>query len=191
MGNPDGPVPILAGHLWGPFTVLVSLVGASAMLGALAPCATATSRLVFSLGREGVLPAWFSRVDPARQTPRNALIVTLGLTFLATVPPAIIQGPQVVMDLWCNVILWYIACVYLVANLCNLIYFMGPGRAQRRLPWNVLAPLIAMAVQAWIIYRVVIMELRTTAAGRGAQVLILVLTVATVLWALRKPRTRA
>ncbi len=186
------PVPTLAGRIWGPFTVLVSLVGASAMLGALAPCATATSRLVFSLGREGVLPAWFSRVDAGRQVPRNALIITLAITFLATVPPGLYLGPAKLIAWWGNVIVWYIACVYLVANLCNLIYFAGPGRATRNLLWNVAAPLLAMTVQAWIIYRVVIVELWNAGGfGRSAQATIVLLTVVTALWALRRPQTHS
>lgn len=36
----------------------------------------ATSRLLFSMGRAKVLPAWFARVHPTRHTPHNAILFT-------------------------------------------------------------------------------------------------------------------
>ena len=43
----------------------------------------ASSRLVFSMGRARLLPAWFGAVDPARGTPRNALVFTGAVSLLA------------------------------------------------------------------------------------------------------------
>ncbi len=43
----------------------------------------ASSRLLFSMGRARLLPAWFGSVDPARGTPRNALLFTGAVSLLA------------------------------------------------------------------------------------------------------------
>ena len=43
----------------------------------------ASSRLLFSMGRARLLPAWFGAVDPARGTPRNALVFTGAVSLLA------------------------------------------------------------------------------------------------------------
>ncbi|MGH9063321.1 MAG: APC family permease [Acidimicrobiales bacterium] len=45
-------------------------------------CATASGRTLFAMGREGVLPRWFSRTHPRFETPVNA---TVTLAALATV----------------------------------------------------------------------------------------------------------
>lgn len=43
----------------------------------------ATSRLLFSMGRARILPAWFGEIDPKHHTPRNALLFILVLSLLA------------------------------------------------------------------------------------------------------------
>ena len=43
----------------------------------------ATSRLMFSMGRAGLLPPWFGAIDEARGTPRNALLFTGAASLLA------------------------------------------------------------------------------------------------------------
>ncbi|MDE2660017.1 MAG: APC family permease [Acidobacteriota bacterium] len=43
----------------------------------------ASSRLLFSMGRARLLPAWFGSIDPARGTPRNALAFTGAVSLLA------------------------------------------------------------------------------------------------------------
>ena len=43
----------------------------------------ASSRLLFSMGRARLLPPWFGTIDPARGTPRNALLFTGAVSLLA------------------------------------------------------------------------------------------------------------
>ncbi len=43
----------------------------------------ASSRLLFSMGRARLLPAWFGSIDPTRGTPRNALLFTGAVSLLA------------------------------------------------------------------------------------------------------------
>ena len=43
----------------------------------------ASSRLIFSMGRARLLPAWFGSIDRARGTPRNALLFTGAVSLLA------------------------------------------------------------------------------------------------------------
>ena len=43
----------------------------------------ATSRLLFSMGRAQLLPAWFSRIHPVHGTPANAVVFTAAVSLLA------------------------------------------------------------------------------------------------------------
>jgi amino acid transporter len=50
-------------------------------------CATASSRTLFAMGREGVLPGWFARTHPRFKTPANA---SIAVALVATAAAALI-----------------------------------------------------------------------------------------------------
>ncbi|MDO4418417.1 MAG: amino acid permease, partial [Eubacteriales bacterium] len=43
----------------------------------------ATSRLLYSMSREKVLPAWFGRLHPGYKTPANAIVFVLVIALAA------------------------------------------------------------------------------------------------------------
>ena len=43
----------------------------------------AESRLLWSMGRSGVLPPWFAYVSPTHRTPRNAILFAAGISLIA------------------------------------------------------------------------------------------------------------
>jgi amino acid transporter len=55
------------------------LAGLTSTLGVLIAAVNSQARLIFNAGREGLLPRWIGRVQPSRQTPRNAIFVFVGL----------------------------------------------------------------------------------------------------------------
>jgi amino acid transporter len=74
---------VAATFVGGPFGVLIEIGG---MLSAFIVCvgvATAGTRTMFAMGREGVLPAWLGRTHPKFQTPANATILVAVISTLA------------------------------------------------------------------------------------------------------------
>jgi amino acid transporter len=55
----------------------------------------ASSRLLFSLGRGGMLPHWFAEVDPVHHTPRNALLFVGAVSLLGPFVGKIALSPIV------------------------------------------------------------------------------------------------
>jgi len=55
------------------------LAGLTSTLGVLISAVNSQARLIFNAGREGLLPRWIGRVQPGRQTPRNAIFVFVGI----------------------------------------------------------------------------------------------------------------
>jgi amino acid transporter len=55
------------------------LAGLTSTLGVLISAVNSQARLIFNAGREGLLPRWIGRVQPSRQTPRNAIFVFVGV----------------------------------------------------------------------------------------------------------------
>lgn len=70
--------------LGGPFGGLVEIGGMLSAFVVCVGCATAGTRTLFAMGREGVLPAWLGRTHPKYQTPANAtLMVAIASTLAA------------------------------------------------------------------------------------------------------------
>jgi len=69
---------------------LVEIGGMAAAFIVCVACATAAARTLFSMGREGVLPAAFGRTHPRFQTPVNA---TLAVTAVAIVMALLVGYP--------------------------------------------------------------------------------------------------
>ncbi len=185
------PVPLLAGRVWGSGNIIVTLVGMVAMLGALVPCSTAASRLLYSLGREGTLPAWLTWVHPRHQTPWHSLHAVFLISIGAVVIPALAVGPNPTIGWWGSVVVWFILVVYFTANLCNILYYRRHLRDRFNVLWNLLCPLVAMVIQIAIAWRVVGKELWSAGwSGRSAQLFIVLASIACILQALRLNRQR-
>lgn len=71
----DWVLLIAAEELLGTFgTVLIGLAVSCAVLSGIMGFYLASSRLIFSMSRDGYLPAWFGEVDKKHATPKNSMI---------------------------------------------------------------------------------------------------------------------
>jgi amino acid transporter len=61
------------------FALFAYLAGLTSTLGVLIAAVNSQARLIFNAGREGLLPRWIGRVQPGRQTPRNAIYTFTGI----------------------------------------------------------------------------------------------------------------
>lgn len=109
-------------------------------------CATAASRTLFAMGREGVLPAVFARTHPRYKTPVNA---ALAVTVLAIVM-ALVMGyplsdstfghPLSNYYFWATTGTLLVIVVYIMICLGGIVYFWNT-RASRN--WN---PLVHVGI---------------------------------------------
>jgi amino acid transporter len=183
------PVPLLAGRVWGRFKVVVTLIGMIAMLGALAPCSMAASRLIYSLGRDGVLPGWLGWIHPRHRTPWHGLHVVFVLTLAAVVLPALLVGPAPTIAWWGGVVVWFILVVYFAANLCNIVYYRRLARHRSNPLWNLFVPLSAMTIQVLVLWQVVVKEAWDAGwMGRTQQIAIAMVSSVIALYVWRRGR---
>jgi len=83
LGEREAPLVEAAGHVAGPVGTAVML--AAAMLATLSSAnaaVMASSRIGYGMGRDRVLPGWFSYIHPRHSTPSHAILVTGGLAML-------------------------------------------------------------------------------------------------------------
>lgn len=177
--NYISPITPMAASVWGRWQILVAITAMTASMGAFIPGATAASRVVFAMAREGKLPRGLARVRPATQTPHNALHVVYGATLLALFPAVFMVGPDKTIDWWGNTFGWFIGIVYTAANLANIVFYARFRRPQFSLIWNFLVPMAAIVIQLVMLWRSVIVHLWDGGVvGRANLLLIAAITTA-------------
>ena len=75
LGNAPIPFISVADGTLGVLAILAYLAGMTSTLGALVAGTNSQARVIFSAGREGLLPSWIGTVDKDRGTPVNAIFV--------------------------------------------------------------------------------------------------------------------
>jgi amino acid transporter/nucleotide-binding universal stress UspA family protein len=76
----DAPLVAAAGHLAGPVGTTAMMAAALlATLSSANAAIMASSRISYGMGRDRVLPDWFSHIHPTQGTPSHAILVTGGL----------------------------------------------------------------------------------------------------------------
>ena len=122
-------------------------------------CATAASRTLFAMGREGVLPKALGHTSPRFKTPVNA---TIGVTVVATVMALLVGYPfsdSAFGEPFSNYYFWattgtlVIIVVYMLLCIGGIVFFYRTRDSRR---WNplvhVLVPLIGAVVFGAALY---------------------------------------
>jgi amino acid transporter len=73
------PFITVAHGLAGWLAFIAYLAGTTSTVGVLIAAVNSQCRLVFNAGREGLLPRWIGRVNPARLTPVNAIVAFVAI----------------------------------------------------------------------------------------------------------------
>jgi glutamate:GABA antiporter len=114
------------------------------LLGAVSFLMTGVSRLPLAVGWDELIPAWFTRLDGRRNTPRNSILCTSGLIFLLIVLANVGVHAQEAFQLLSNASLTHYEVAYIAMFAIPLA---GSAALRRQLPrslkWTSLVGLIA------------------------------------------------
>jgi amino acid transporter len=149
----DSPIAAMADHYWGRIgQVVISLLALTSILAIYISQNTASSRALYGMGRVGAAPRWVGKIDPKTQIPRNAMIVGLIVTVIATLILGAIFGTANQFN-WSATITSALALLtYFAVNLSNLLYHWrnrGNGFG-----WfmNGIVPVLGMVVVCYVLY---------------------------------------
>ncbi len=93
FGKDPAPLQTIASQYWGEFGLAVVVIAAISSILAFSQAAfIAGARVLYTLGREGVLPQWLGGVS-ARHTPHRSIFVMGVVSIVLGVPLAFITGP--------------------------------------------------------------------------------------------------
>jgi amino acid transporter len=132
------------GDGWAPFVGLAALTGAIASAIGIH---SSTVRLLFSLGRDGILPRAMARVHPTRQSPYVAASVQAGFSvILGLIFGYLIFGdPATTYGIFGGFGTLAVLFVYIFINVSVFLYFYRKERENFSIVRHVLIPLVATA----------------------------------------------
>ncbi|HEY6538084.1 MAG TPA: APC family permease [Candidatus Dormibacteraeota bacterium] len=73
--NPSILASLAKTYVGTPMMIIVDIAAIGSAFIVCLACATAATRTLFAMGREGVMPAWLGRTHPVHRTPTNAVLV--------------------------------------------------------------------------------------------------------------------
>jgi amino acid transporter len=127
--SPEIPALVIAHRIWGSMWWLTLLAMITSVLGASLACQNVATRMWYSMGRSGVLPAAFAKVHPTRKTPTTAVTAQLILSLvLGFVFPALMGTWAFFIFLIGYTLVLGVIFVYVAANIGLVVYFWTKAR---------------------------------------------------------------
>jgi amino acid transporter len=138
----DAPMIAFGAALMGPAgAVLLTAAAVFSLLGNVSGGMTGSTRTTYAMGRDGLLPAWFGRVNERYATPANSILFMGGLIALLALSGSFVW--LAVMSTLARMIVYSIS----IAALPKA----SRGEALRPLMWLMVAA--ALAVCAWAAFQ--------------------------------------
>ncbi len=140
----------------GPSGVLIEIGGMLSAFIVCVGCATAGTRTLFAMGREGVLPAWLGKTHPTFQTPANATLMVAVISTLAaalvgfTVGDAFGAATTTVYYFYATLGTLAVILVYIGLCIGGMVYFRRNEHFNPALHIGV--PLIGVVIFAAALY---------------------------------------
>ncbi len=186
------PVAVAARQYWNSASVIVTLTALSAVLGVYLASIVGYARIMYAMGRDGTMPAWFAQLHPKYQVPWNAQHVVLGVTVLADAIWARWLGIYLSYDWWGTAVVFFAMIANIFVNVGCTVYFFRFKRNAFHWLWHGMIPVIGVVTSVLPLYYSFGPDLWNAGWKKGQSVIVFCIsvTVASVLYtaALRKWR---
>jgi amino acid transporter len=151
--NPSILATLAQTYVGTPMMILVDIAAIGSAFIVCLACATAATRTLFAMGREGVMPQWLGRTHPVHRTPSNAIVV---LGVVATVCAFISGilwnlGPYTNYFFYASVGTIAVCLVYVALCVGGSVYFRRVSQRYNALIHG-LIPVIGIVVFGLAVY---------------------------------------
>src|SRR5262249_12606107 len=151
--SPEIPALVIAHRIWGSLWWLTLLAMITSVLGVTLACQNVATRMWYSMGRAGVLPASFGQVHPTRKTPTAAVTAQLVLSIIVGIVfPAIMGTWAFFIFLVGYVLVLAVIFVYIAANIGLVKYYMTKARNEFNFILHFVFPVGTSLVLLYSIY---------------------------------------
>lgn len=152
INSPDLPGLGLARRVWGAGWWFILIAFLSSTLAVALATANVSTRMWYSMGRNGAFPKLFAKVHPGYKTPTNAIFAQLALTYASGIIFGVWFHPDVSFFLFTGLVLVLaVAFVYLMANVGVGIYYWREHKVEFNWLWHVILPVVSGLVLLYAI----------------------------------------
>jgi amino acid transporter len=146
------PVALIARKYWGGGSIIVTLTALSAVLGVYLASVVGYARIVFAMGRDGTMPAWFAVLHPKFKVPWNAQHFVLGATVLVDAIWARWLGVYMAYDWWGTAVVFFAMIANIFVNVGCTAYFFRFRRDLFHRGWHVVVPVLGIITSVVPLY---------------------------------------
>jgi len=151
----QSPFTTLANRVWGPAWVLIYFAMTNSSLACALASSTASSRVMYSMGRVGLLPRFLGFVHATNRTPAYAIVtqgcVTMLLALLVGLAWGTLQGFTVLaVTLTIGAMM-----IYILGNIALPVFYLKEHRSEFSWLLHLLIPAAATALLLYCLYLVV------------------------------------
>jgi amino acid transporter len=137
------PYYVLGHSLWGAGWWFVVLAIINSAVGVGLACTNSASRVMYTMGRAGTLPASFGRIHPRHQTPTFAIAFVQLSSIVAILLVGLLLKPDYIFGFLETIATLAVIVLYVMANLALTRYMRREQRANFTLWQHVLVPWLA------------------------------------------------
>ena len=151
--SPDLPGLALARNVWGGGWWLILLAFLTSSFAVTLATGNVSTRMWYSMGRNGAFPKLFSKVNPRYKTPTNAIYAQCILTLGSGLIAGAVFHPDVAFFLLSGLVLVIgVAFVYLAANVAVIVYYWRERRSEFNWLWHAILPVVSGLVLLYALY---------------------------------------
>ena len=137
------PYYALGRALWGAGWWFVVLALINSAIGVGLACTNSASRVMYTMGKAGTLPAWFGRIHPVHQTPTHAIAFAQVVGIASVMLVGLLLQPTYIFGLLETVATLAVIVIYCMANLALTSYIRREHPARFRVWDHLMSPWIA------------------------------------------------
>lgn len=171
------PITEIARGAWGRGSLLVMLTGISAALGIAIATAVGASRILYSMGRDGLAPPLFAALR--NQVPANAMHVVFVGGFCGAALVGLLVGPYSAYLWWGTTSTFFAMVTFVFVNVANVV--LHRERIFTSVPAFVLhaaLPVLGAVVDLYLLWRSFFIELWGQGWATGRSVIVFDVTCA-------------
>jgi amino acid transporter len=133
---------------------IVDVMGIEATFAIVIAATIGSTRVLYAMGRDGVLSSHFGRLHPRFKVPWVSVSAAIAFTAIVLIVLSIYLGIGINIAVWlANVITFLALVTYIVINVCNPLLFWRHLRRDASWFANGVVPVLGVAVSGYFLYR--------------------------------------
>ncbi|MBF6592336.1 MAG: APC family permease, partial [Ktedonobacterales bacterium] len=132
------------------FAVLIDLVGVLSFFSAALAIVNGGARILYTVGRDGLLPRWLAWTHPTRQTPGGAIVLLCGIGLVSGIALGLALTPITAFTLLGTLDALFVLLIYVLTNVACARFFWRQRRARFNLVRHGLFPLLGTLITGGI-----------------------------------------